>query len=115
MLRGEVWMVFLPAAPAGREQAGQRPAIIIQDPGYGQASPLVLVVPLTSQSGAARFPATVTILPTAANGLSAPSIAMVFQTRALDRARFIRRLGALSDADLAAVLLKLNRLTGQQP
>jgi mRNA interferase MazF len=104
-------MVALPFA-AGREQGGQRPAIVIQDAAYGQGSPLVLVVPLTSQLGALRFPATVQIQPSAGNGLSQVSVAMVFQTRATDRSRFVRHIGTLAPLDLARVLDELARLTG---
>lgn len=109
---GEIWTVALPAA-AGREQSGQRPCLIIQDALYGQRSPLVLVVPLTSQLGTLRFPATVQIEPAPLNGLSQTSIALIFQTRATDRSFFVRKLGALTTEELVAVLDELRRLTGQ--
>lgn len=112
MNRGEIWLVSLPFA-AGREQHGQRPAVVIQDPAYGQGSPLVLLVPLTSQLGALRFPATVRLDPAPPNGLSVASVAMVFQTRALDRSRFVRRTGQLAANDLERILLELARLTGR--
>ena len=88
---------------------------MLQDDAYGQGSPLVLVVPLTSQLAALRFPGTVPIEPTAENGLSAASVAMVFQLRALDRARFGRRLGQVGSGELDAVLAELARLTGGTP
>ena len=113
MTRGEVWLVALPFASGGREQSGQRPAVVVQDFAYGQKSPLVLVVPLTSQAGAVRFPATVSITPTRSNGLTLPSVAMVFQIRAVDRARFVQKQGTLADADLNSILAELNRLTVQ--
>ncbi len=69
MKRGEIWTVALPAT-TGHEQSGQRPCLVIQDALYGQRSPLVLVVPLTSQLGTLRFPGTVQIEPTPQNGLS---------------------------------------------
>ena len=47
MNRGEVCLVSLPFT-SGHEQGGQRP-VVIQDAAYGQGSPLVLAVPLTSQ------------------------------------------------------------------
>lgn len=106
MQRGDVWMVSLPVS-SGREQSGERPAIIIQDETYGQGSPLVLVVLLTSQLDALRFPASVRVDPSPDNGLSVPSVAMVFQTRALDRSRFLRRLGAIEPDDLTDVLAEL--------
>jgi mRNA interferase MazF len=113
MQRGEVWRVVLPAVGQGREQSGERPVIVIQDGVYGAGSPLVLVVPLTSQLAALRFPATVEITPTVTNGLSLPSVAMVFQTRALDRTRFVTRRGQLDQEALAAVLNALESLVGR--
>jgi len=113
MKRGEVWSVALPFASGGHEQSGQRPAIVIQDALYGQSSPLVLVVPLSSQLGALRFPATIQIQPSAENGLSLLSIALVFQVRATDRSRFVQKLGVLRSDDLEDVLTELNKLTGQ--
>ena len=110
--RGEVWLVQLPNS-SGREQSGQRPAIVIQDAAYGLRSSLVLAVPLTSQTNATRFAATVPIIPSAQNGLSLPSVALVFQVRALDRNRFLQRLGFVSAPELSAVLDELNKLTGQ--
>jgi len=112
MQRGEVWSVTLPIPKGGREQAGHRPCVVLQDASYGRSSPLVLMAPMTSQLAALRFPAAVRIEPSAGNGLRAPSVAMVFQLRALDRTRFTRLLGKLDDADLEAVLVALRSLTG---
>lgn len=111
MQRGDVWMVSVPAS-SGREQSGTRPAIVMQDATYRQSSPLVLVALLTSQLSALRFPAAVQITPSSQNGLTVPSVALVFQTRALDRTRFIRQLGTLTAADLQNVLEELRKLTG---
>ena len=113
MQRGEVWSVSLPFSP-GREQSGDRPAIVLQHALYGEGSPLVLTVPITSQVAALRFPAAVEIAPSSTNGLRQPSVAMVFQTRALDRHRFLRRIGVIDVADLSVILTELNRLTGQE-
>lgn len=104
-------MVDLPIS-SGREQGGQRPAVIIQDEVYGLGSPLILVVILTSQLGALRFPGSTRIDPTPANGVSVPSVAMMFQTRALDRSRFRQRLGYVYDADLTGIIRELRMLTG---
>ena len=112
MKRGEIWTVALPIT-TGREQSGQRPCLIIQDAFYGQRSPLVLVVPLTSQLGVLRFPATVQIDPDLQNGLSQTSVALIFQTRAADRLLFVRKLGDLATDDLDKVIGELNKLTGQ--
>lgn len=105
-------MVSLPFT-SSREQGGRRPAIVIQDAVYGQGSPLVLVVPLTSQLDALRFPATVQIAPAAGNGLRVPSVALVFQARALDRSRFVQRIGTVAAEDLRSVLTELAKLAGR--
>ena len=91
---GEVWRVRLPT-PTGHVQGGDRPAIILQAPSATAQLPTVLVVPLTSRLGAARFPGCVLIKPDPANGLSVPSLALVFQLRALDRRDLVARLGIL--------------------
>ena len=112
MERGEVWSVSFPLS-GGREQSGERPALVVQDAAYGESSPLILVVPLTSQLAALRFPASVQIDPSDENGLSVSSVAMVFQTRALDRSRFRNKLGEITEGELGEILGELNRLTGQ--
>lgn len=112
MDQGEVWMVSLPLAD-GREQGGQRPAIVLQDSIVGQGSPLVIVAPLTSQLAALRFPGTWRLQPSEANGLSAVSVAMVFQLRALDRDRLVKRLGRIEAQDLEAILGAQDGLLGR--
>lgn len=112
MNRGEVWLITLPAV-GGREQAGQRPAIVLQDSQYGQGSPLVIVVPLTSNLSASRFPGAVLIDPEPGNGLSTRSVAMAFQLRAVDRIRFRARLGNVSAAIISVVFAELDRLLGR--
>ncbi len=113
MRQGDIWLVRLPFS-GGREQMGERPAVVIQGEAYGQGSPLVLIVLLTSQLAALRFPASVRVEPSAVNGLTLPSVAMVFQTRALDRSRFVRELGVLEANYVSAILLELRMLTGQE-
>ena len=112
MERGEIWRVALPLVTT-REQGGERPALILQDGIKGQASPLILIAPLTSQIAALRFPATVRIDPTPENGLTLPSVAMGFQTRALDRTRFIRLIGAVEATTLDALLVEMDSLMGR--
>ena len=61
------WIYFL--AGGGHEQAGRRPAIILQDNVYAGASPLAIVVPLTGVTAAAQFAGTSFIEPDANNQL----------------------------------------------
>jgi mRNA interferase MazF len=68
------------------------------------------MVPLTTAVSALRFPGTVRIEPSPENGLRAPSIALVFQLRAVDRRRVgnaFGRVGAEGLKEIGAILDKL--------
>jgi len=110
---GEIFWVELPDR-GGREQRGRRPAVIWQDTHAYVGLPTVLVVPLTSRLSASRFPGTLRIEPTATNGLTATSIALVFQLGACDLDRIRGQLGRLDDEDvrrIAALAKRLQKLT----
>jgi len=100
MARGDILLVSLPASDR-REEKGKRPAIAVQ--AGSTLSPMLMVVPVTSSLGAMRFPFTVRIEPSDKNGLTLPSVAMVFQMRAIDRKRIIRKIGELEPEYLAQV------------
>lgn len=100
MARGDIFLVSLPASDR-REEKGKRPAIAIQTD--VALSPMLMVVPITSSLGAMRFPFTVKIEASNRNGLTLTSVAMVFQMRAIDRKRIIRKIGKLEPEYLAKV------------
>jgi mRNA interferase MazF len=100
MARGDVLLVELPNSDK-REERGNRPAIAVQT--EVAASPMLMVVPITSSLGALRFSFTVKIEPSSQNGLTLPSVAMIFQLRAIDRNRLIRKVGELEPEYLAQV------------
>jgi mRNA interferase MazF len=109
MKRGEVWRVSIPLAP-GHAQAGTRPALIVQNDSLTASLPTVLIIPFTSTSGAARFPSTLVVSPDSQNGLTVPSIALVFQLRALDKRDCLQRIGVLDSASLDGVLALIDQL-----
>ena len=112
MKRGEVWRVRLPAGQ-GHAQSGERPAVVIQADKLNATLPTVLVVPFTSTLATQRFPGTVLISPDGTNGLTLPSVALAFQTRAVDRQACVQRLGQLDPDDVEAILKSLDELTGR--
>jgi mRNA interferase MazF len=112
MKQGDIHWVELPP-PAGREQAGRRPAIIMQSERFTNRLPTVLVVPLKSRLATLRFPATVLIQPDAQNGLSVPSVALVFQMRVVDKRAVKERIGTLNPAVFSQLLQELDRLLGR--
>jgi mRNA interferase MazF len=111
MRRGEVWQVDIPFTP-GHGQAGQRPAVVLQDDAVS-GLPTTLMVPFTGSQRATRFPCTVLVQPDGQNGLTVPSVALVFQMRALDKHYFLSPLGVLDPATLDQIFAELDRLTGR--
>lgn len=73
----------------------------------------MLIVPLTSQTDALRFPGTVLVEADARNGLSRASVALVFQLTAVDKRFVTDPLGSVTDKVLGQVLAALDELTGR--
>lgn len=92
---------------------GRRPAVVIQDNGYGGKLPTVLVVPLTSSQNAQRFAGTTLFAATSQSGLRNDSVALVFQCVAIDRRQVLEKIGRASDDERKNVLAELAKLTGQ--
>jgi len=111
MIAGDIHWVELPII-GGREQAGRRPAIVLQEDGYAAALPTTVVVLLTSAIGALRFAGTQLIKATQASGLRADSVALVFQIRATDRSRVRAKLGSVSEEELRELRSELSKLFG---
>jgi len=110
MKKGEVWRLRFPFAPC-RTQAGERPAVIVHNEPSLSSLPVVLVVPFTSQLSAARFAGTLTVQPDGCNGLSMPSVALVFQLGAQVKRNLRHRLGELDPATMDAILELIRQLT----
>jgi mRNA interferase MazF len=97
----------------GHEQSGRRPAVIVQDEASAGTLPVVLTVPLTTATSTLRFPGTLRIQPDKDNGLNQPSVALVFQLRAVDRRRIGGRLGAVSSVVMVEIFAALDNLMGR--
>lgn len=95
MKKGEIWLVDLPYSD-GHEQTGSRPVIILLETNANVS----LVVPFTSNLQALRFPHTIEVKPSKANGLSSISIALVFQMRAIDKSRLKKSIGLLEESKI---------------
>ena len=109
MKTGEIYLIELPSAD-GREQIGARPAIILQDEKYTEMLPTTLIIPLTSQLKAQRFPATLLIKPNRENGLERESVVLIFQLRAIDQRRIKDRIGRLKDEEMKEIYGKMKSL-----
>lgn len=113
MARGDIILVNLPeTVVAGREQTGSRPALVVHDDSTENILSVIMIVPFTSNLAAQRFPHTVFVVPSLENGLSVESVLLVFQLRAIDKRRIIRKIGRLEKSLLHQVEAEIKGLLG---
>jgi mRNA interferase MazF len=100
--RGEIWYVnFSPTR--GREQQGERPALVVSDDRFNESpAGLVIVLPLTTTERPG-VPWHVEVSTDAAPGLERTSYIMCEQVRAVAEARLRRRAGTIEPDQLARV------------
>ena len=108
ILRGEIRWADLNPVP-GREQAGQRPVLILSHDVFNERSGTVIAVAMTSQEPRAGFPLT---LESKATGLTKRSWVKISQIRTFAVDRIGRRIAHASEEELARVLLGLNEIVG---
>jgi mRNA interferase MazF len=108
ILRGEVRWARL-GATTGREQAGDRPVLVLSHDVFNARSGTVIVVALTSQEPAAGFPLTLELT---SGKLPKRSWAKIGQVRTLSTERIGRRLGRVAPEEVAAVVEGLLELVG---
>ena|SRR3989344_6176648 len=95
MKKGDIYLIDL-ISSFSHEQYGFRPAIIMSQAVAG----MIIVVPLTTNLEALRFPYTLSFLPNSMNNLTQNSIALVFQLKSIDKKRIKKKIGRLSNQDL---------------
>lgn len=111
MARGEIFFVDLPHQSTGaREQSGRRPVIVVQTDATSARLPTLMVVPLATNLRRLRFPHTIRVDPSPENGLTQPSVLLVFQLRSMDKNRILRSIGILEDTYLDQLDDELRRL-----
>lgn len=106
------WVEF--PTGAGRAQAGRRPAVVIQATAATQRLPTVLMMPLTTQLDALRFPGTVLLEPDGHNHLRRPSVVLVFQLAAVDKRFISTPLGHVSQVAMREIRSALDDLLGRR-
>jgi mRNA interferase MazF len=109
---GDVYWVEFPAR-GGHAQAGRRPAIIVQSASHSVELPTVLLVPLTTQMDALRFPGTVLVEADSQNGLRRASVALVFQLTTVDRRFVAAHVGEISATLLRQIWAAFDELTNR--
>jgi mRNA interferase MazF len=108
ILRGEIrWADLNPVR--GREQAGQRPVLILSQDVFNERSGTVIAVALTSQPQRAGFPLTLELQ---ARRLPKRSWVKISQIRTLAVERIGKVIGRTSPEELAQVVEGLNEIIG---
>ena len=99
-MRGEIYWADLDPS-RGREQAGDRPVLVISHDVFNERSGTVIALALTSQAQHAGFPLTLKI---GSVRLPKPSWVKISQIRTLSTERLGKRLGRVSPEELDLVI-----------
>ncbi len=104
MIRGEIYWASLDPR-SGSEQTGRRPVVVVSHDGFNQAPGWrsIIVVPLSTSQAQGRRGPTAVELPAGTGGLSKASIAVCHQVTTLDRAKLLKRIGALTRVRMSEV------------
>jgi mRNA interferase MazF len=98
--RGEVWFVKLDPT-TGREQAGNRPALVISVDVFNHGpAELIVVLPITSKAKGVLFH--VQVQPPE-GGLTTPSFIKCEDVRSVSKQRLIKKLGSVSNRTMDEV------------
>ena len=101
ILRGEIWYAEL-SPTQGSEQSGIRPVLVVQNDSVNKYTSTILIIPLTTNMRRASLP-TCLKLSIGEGGVSAESVLLCHQMRAIDRTRLKNKLGIVSKQTLISV------------
>lgn len=99
--QGEIYVAELNPVQ-GREQAGFRPVIVIQNNVLNRHLDTTVIVP-TSGNVRAKGKLTTYFLAKGSYGLEKDSVALLFQIRTIDVSRLHKKIGALPQHEISAI------------
>ena len=99
--RGDVVLCDLNPV-VGTEQAGVRPAVILQTDRANAVSPHTIIAPFTTKIRRVLLPSHV-LVPVGVGGLNRDSVVLCEQIRVIDKRRIVRVLGHLDTRYLAEI------------
>jgi mRNA interferase MazF len=102
MRRGDVFDARLNPTE-GSEQAGIRPVIVVSRDAINQYSSVIVVVPVTSAENVRRTYPNNLFIPAGQGGLTADSVVLGGQVRAIAKTRLLRQRGSLPPDTMAQV------------
>lgn len=95
----------------GTEQAGIRPAVVLQIDRANAVSPHTIIAPFTTKIRRALLPSHVSV-PAGVGGLIQDSVILCEQIRVLDKRRTIKVLGHLDDSRMGEIAKALSAILG---
>lgn len=108
--RGDVFLVDLNPV-VGAEQAGIRPALVIQIDKANAASPHTVIIPFTTRIRQVKLPSHVRI-PAGIAGLAEESILLCEQIRVIDKRRLVRKIGSVGEEHLRQIGVAIKVILG---
>lgn len=108
--RGDTFLVDLNPV-VGAEQAGIRPALVIQIDKANAASPHTVIIPFTTRIREVKLPSHVRI-PAGVGGLADESILLCEQIRVIDKRRLVRKIGSIGEEHLREVGIAIKVILG---
>ena len=108
--RGDVFLVDLNPV-VGAEQAGIRPALVIQIDKANAVSPHTIIIPFTTRIREVKLPSHVRI-PADIGGLAEESILLCEQIRVIDKRRLVHKIGSVEEEYLREVGVAIKVILG---
>lgn len=94
IFRYEIWQAVLPVIEDSHVQNGRRPVIVVSNDMSNAHSPLVTVIPLTSNTSKCRLPTHVLL---EVKGLRVISLALCEQIMTIDKRNLTHYMGRVRD------------------
>jgi len=102
--RWSVWLANLDPV-LGSEQGRTRPVLVVSETAINDVLPVVDALPITSRKAHRRIYPNEALVPAGEAGLTADSIVLCYQIRALDKRRLLRGMGEIDKPLLKEAVL----------
>lgn len=102
MKRGDVYDAKL-SPTEGSEQSGTRPVVIVSRDAINANSPVIVIVPVTKATNVRRSYPNNVVIEQGNGGLTADSVALGGQVRAIAKSRLLRQRGSLTAVTMQAI------------
>lgn len=88
----DIWYATIPAIPGSHVQCGKRPVVVVSNDAANRHSPVISIIPLTTNLGRADLPTHTVIR---SRFLKGPSMALCEQIMTIDKERLEKCVGTV--------------------